>query len=200
MNKKLLIGIIAGICVVALVLGLVLGLSNCSGLRPTEPTGTVDPWDETDPTDSDYTEPEDTVPVVEGGISYYSGKADYSWYDPTSNKKEYILYTADQLYGLAELVNTMNMKFEGTTFKLANNMVINEGDASTWTRYDFMMPWVPLGKGWNGAFSGTIDGQGHYISGLFSVQPKNNGFICYSQGATVKDLAIVNSYFCNTFF
>ena len=198
MNKKLLIGIIAGICVVALVLGLVLGLSNCKGPEPTEPSQTLAPTDEpTDPPEKE-TEPEATAPVVEGGISYYSGMPDYSWYDPTTGQKEYILYTADQLYGLAELVNTMSMKFEGATFKLANNMVINEGDASKWNKEDFMVPWVPMGKAWGSAFSGTIDGQGHYISGLFSVQPKNNGFICYSQGATIKNLAIVNSYFCNT--
>lgn len=196
MNKKLLIGIIAGICVVALVLGLVLGFSNCQGPNQ-EPTG--NPTEElTDPPEPDYTDPEPTIPVVEGGISYYSGRPDYGWYDPTSGNKEYILYTADQLYGFAELVNTMGLKFEGVTIKLANNMVINEGDASQWTRYDFQLPWVPLGKSWTAAFSGTIDGQGHYISGLFSVQPKNNGFIAYSQGATVKNLAIVNSYFCNT--
>lgn len=198
MNKKLLIGIIAGICVVALVLGLVLGLSNCKGPEPTEPSQTLAPTDEPTDPPAKETEPEATAPVVEGGISYYSGMPDYSWYDPTTGQKEYILYTADQLYGLAELVNTMSMKFEGATFKLANNMVINEGDASKWNKDDFMVPWVPMGKAWGSAFSGTIDGQGHYISGLFSVQPKNNGFICYSQGATIKNLAIVNSYFCNT--
>ena len=199
MNKKLLIGIISGICVVALVLGLVLGLNNCAGTEPTDPSESVGATGKpTKPTRPQSTDPNDDIPVVEGGISYYSGVADYSWYDPTSGAKEYTLYTADQLYGLAELVNTMGMKFEGTTFKLANHMVINEGDASKWNQDAFLVPWVPLGKSWTNCFSGTIDGQGHYISGLFSVQPKNNGFICYSQGTTVKNLAIVNSYFQNT--
>ena len=199
MNKKLLIGIIAGICVVALVLGLVLGLSNCAGPEPTDPSESVSASGKpTKPTRPQSTDPVDDIPVVEGGISYYSGKPDYAWYDPTSGSKEYTLYTADQLYGLVELVNTMGMTFEGTTFKLENHMVINDGDASKWGRDEALIPWVPMGKSWTNCFSGTIDGQGHYISGLYSVQPKNNAFICYSAGATVKNLAIVNSYFCNT--
>ena len=199
-------GIIAGICVVALVMGLVLGLNNCQGttdptVEPT-PSGTANPTDPTDeptkpPKETEATKPTD--PPVPGGISYYSGMPDYSWYDEDEIYEEYTLYTADQFMAFADLVNVKGIKFQGVIIKLGANLVFNNGDASKWSKDDNeLLKWTPIGSKEANYFAGTLDGQGYYISGLFGVKGRDNGFMLYTQKATIQNLAIINSYFANT--
>ena len=199
-------GIIAGICVVALVLGLVLGLNNCQGttdptVEPT-PSGTANPTDPTDeptkpPKETEATKPTD--PPVPGGISYYSGMPDYSWYDEDEIYEEYTLYTADQFMAFADLVNVKGIKFQGVIIKLGANLVFNNGDASKWSKDDNeLLKWTPIGSKEANYFADTLDGQGYYISGLFGVKGRDNGFMLYTQKATIQNLAIINSYFANT--
>ena len=198
-------GIIAGIGVVALVLGLVLGLNNCSGttdpsVDPT-PSGTVEPTGDATEKPTKATRPatDPTDPPEPGGISYYSGVPDFTWYDEDEIYEEYTLYTADQFMAFVEMVNGMGVNFQGVTVKLGANMVFNNGDASKWTRDDEeLLNWTPIGSKQANPFCGALDGQGHYVSGLYGVRGRDNGFILYAIKATVKNLAIVNSYFCNT--
>ena len=200
MNKKLLMGIIAGICVVALVLGLVLGLNNCAGTTedPTDDTGSSPTAEPTQKPTKAPKPSKETDPPEPGGTSYYSGMPDYGWYDKDEIYEEYTLYTADEFMAFVDLVNT-GTNFQGITIKLASNLVFNNGDASVWTRDDVeLMKWTPIGSKEANAFRGTIDGQGYSISGLYGVKGRDNGFILYAIKATVKNLAIVNSYFCNT--
>ena len=57
--------------------------------------------------------------------------------------------------------------------------------------------WTPKAQ-----FNGTFDGQGHTISGLYYNTPAANsvGFISLANGATIKNLSIVNSYFNATIY
>lgn len=63
-----------------------------------------------------------------------------------------------------------------------------------------LQKWNPIGTKWYGkSFSGTFDGRGHTISGIY-VDAKNNkegyaGLFGHLSG-TVKNLSISNSYFC----
>ncbi len=122
-------------------------------------------------------------------------EANTSWYD--ANATEFHIDTAAELLGFGTLVNAgyATNNFFGKTVYLDADVDLNLGwDASTKTAA------TNLWK--SGNFHGTFDGQGHTISGLYvtnASMPSNNarvGFFRYiANGAVVRDLAIVNSYF-----
>ena len=90
----------------------------------------------------------------------WDGTADTSWYNDTDT--EFILTSAEQLAGLAELVDGGNT-FENKTIKLDANMdlrYIPEGATEP-------MCFEPIGSyRKNLEFKGTFDGQGHTISNM----------------------------------
>jgi len=127
---------------------------------------------------------------------------DLSWYENSpENATEYVIDTPAELRGFAFLVNQgAGSDFSGVTVKLGADLVMNEGDASTWTENTTgLTVWTPIGNATEktGAhFSGTFDGQGHVISGIYSVKARDNGLFGYVDG-TVKNLVITNSAFIN---
>lgn len=110
----------------------------------------------------------------------------------------YLIGNAAELYGFAQLVNNGNATANA---KLTADIVVNEnvldanGDANTG---DFEQ-WTPIGNDrYNDkVYSGTFDGQGHTISGLYvSGSGWNVGLIGTADGsAVVKNLGVVDSYF-----
>ena len=108
----------------------------------------------------------------------------------------YLVGTADELYWIVQKYN------EGETalmnVKITNDIVVNSGvmtASSTGAK-----TWTPIGgKGvyktpvtYN--FKGVIDGQGHYISGLYCPDASTAGLVAFNYG-TIKNLGIINSYF-----
>ncbi len=96
--------------------------------------------------------------------------AAYSGTPKTPSKVDecYQISSAEELYGFVELMNdTANglAKSSETCAKLTANIVVNENvlknDTLDDSRTDFI-PWNPINT-----FSGTLDGQGHSISGLY---------------------------------
>lgn len=126
----------------------------------------------------------------------------------TSGKKCYLIGSAEELYGYAELVYT---KYEGTCAKLTADIVVNENvladstgksnvasDGSYSGNSSNLIPWTPI-KGYDGAVQFKFYGQGHSISGLFfSDNTDEVGFIGRTGGsdATIIDgLQLADSYF-----
>ena len=113
----------------------------------------------------------------------------------------YLIGTAAELYGFADLVNSGNASANA---KLTADIVVNEyvldanGEANTG---DFVQ-WTPIGNdSYEGkVYSGTFDGQGHTISGLYvSGSGWYVGLIgSVSGSAVVKNLGIVDSYFSSS--
>ena len=146
-----------------------------------------------------------TVTVTYGGyqatyevVVYDSNEETTAWY--TGDKTEYIIKTAGELKGLATLSQTNN--FSGITIKLGDNIVLNDGDASTWTATtEGLTAWTPIGSK-DYKFAGTFDGDGHSISGLYisrdgsGAQP--SGLFAYIANATIQNLTIKNSYLKNS--
>lgn len=95
----------------------------------------------------------------------WADSADTEWYDAASPETEYTLNTAEQLAGLAQLVNQGNT-FKGVTISLGSNIDLS---AHSWT---------PIGSGVIAEsdetldsitmFEGTFDGNGNSITGLTS--------------------------------
>jgi len=87
----------------------------------------------------------------------WDGTADTSWYNDTDT--EFTLATAEQLAGLASLVNAGNT-FAGKTVKLGADISLYKD-----TGAEEPMTFTPIGN--KAIFEGTFDGQGHTISDLY---------------------------------
>ena len=127
---------------------------------------------------------------------------DTEWYD--AGASEYTISTINELYGLAELAK--KDQFKGKTIKIAADIVLNEDHANfaEWGTTAPTYEWIPMGateyvaNNTNG-FSGTIDGQGHTIYGLYSKQAADlrGGLFNTLTNATIKNLKLTNCYFEN---
>ena len=120
----------------------------------------------------------------------WSGEIDTSWYD--ENKTDFTISNAEQLAGLAKLVNDNERgeTFEGKTVRLATDVNwVGEEDGKPAT-------WTPIGTE-KKPFKGTFDGNHHTVynvhltgdSGANSA-PLYVGFFGYVENATVSALRV----------
>ena len=90
----------------------------------------------------------------------WDGSVDTTWYNDTD--PEFTLTTAEQLAGLAKLVDDGNT-FTSKTVKVGKNLDLYAEDAN-----GEPISFEPIGSfSDNKAFEGTFDGQGHTISNLY---------------------------------
>ena len=105
-----------------------------------------------------------TAAFAEGtSVDNWDGSADTSWYTSAPGASEYHISTAEQLAGLAQLVNADpgTTNFAGKTFYLDNDIDLSGHE------------WISIGTGRGGtqrkySFCGVFDGQSHVISNLYS--------------------------------
>ena len=98
--------------------------------------------------------------VIDKQPDTWDGTVDTSWYNDTDT--EFTLTTAEQLAGLAELVDGGNT-FTSKTVKLGKNLDLYAEDANGES-----ISFEPIGSfSDDKAFEGTFDGQGHTISNLY---------------------------------
>jgi len=118
----------------------------------------------------------------------WDGSVDTTWYNDTDT--EFTLTTAEQLAGLAELVDGGN-NFAGKTVKLGKDLDLAG------------LPFNPIGHSSNGkSFNGTFDGQGHTISNMYEqsdlsawqYEGEYYGLFAYTNGATIKNVTIADAY------
>ena len=96
-------------------------------------------------------------------VDTWDGTADTNWYTGHETDTEYRITTAEQLAGLAQLVNADpgTTNFSGKTFYLENDLNLSGHE------------WISIGTIIGGdcpeySFCGVFDGQGHVISNLYS--------------------------------
>ena len=125
-------------------------------------------------------------------IDTWDGTADTSWYNDTDT--EFVLTTAEQLAGLAVLVDGGN-SFAGKTIKLGTCLDLYFESPSD--SDDDPESFDPIGD--KSAFAGTFDGDGHIIDNLYQSgwafgyewgSYGSIGLFGELQGATVKNLII----------
>ena len=128
-------------------------------------------------------------------VDNWDGTADTSWYTSVPDASEYHITTAEQLAGMAKLVNEDTTNFINTTVYLDNDLDLSGHE------------WVSIGDGANtnhGSFQGIFNGQNHVIYNLYSHEGlgngNNNDNNLYRNGlfgsiykATVKNLGIENA-------
>ena len=123
-------------------------------------------------------------------VDNWDGTADTSWYTDHKTDTEYHFTTAEQLAGLAQLVNdkTASVSFEGKTIYLDNDLDLSG------------IQWTPIGNGDNFVrhFAGTFDGQHHKIMNLYHHYTgdelvRNGLFGVVSDGGTLKNLLVIDA-------
>ena len=123
----------------------------------------------------------------ENAADSWDGTADTSWYTDAPDASEYHISTAEQLAGLAQLVNADpgTTNFAGKTFYLDNDIDLSGHE------------WISIGTGRGGtqpkySFCGVFDGQGHVISNLYSHES-------YIEGADESHNLLRNALFGNVY-
>ena len=120
-------------------------------------------------------------------VGTWGDYADTSWYTDHESNNEYHITTAEQLAGLAKLVNTDpgTTNFAGKTFYLESDLDLSGHE------------WISIGTGSGGtqskySFCGVFDGQGHVISNLHSHES-------YIEGAEESHNLLRNALFGNVY-
>ena len=126
----------------------------------------------------------------------WDGTADTTWYDVLRN--EFTITTAEELAGLARLVNSGKSMY-GKTIKLGKNIMLN--DTTNWRNWENNPPeniWIPIGAGtgsYNSIFQGIFDGSEYVVSGVY-INNSNDyqGFFYVAiEKASIKNCGIVAS-------
>ena len=132
-----------------------------------------------------------TAAFAEGtSVDNWDGTADTSWYTSAPDASEYHISTAEQLAGLAQLVNdkATPVLFGGKTIYLDNDLDLSGSQ------------WTPIGDGSNQGrfFAGTFNGQHHKIMNLYHHSTgdeliRNGLFGVVSDGGTLKNLLVIDA-------
>lgn len=135
-----------------------------------------------------------TATKTDGAGEVWDGEADTSWYQ--ADATEFQIATAEQLAGLAKLVNA-GYTFEGKTIRLTADILLN--DISDWENWnestEGLNSWTPIGSDAN-RFTGTLDGDGHSVSGIYiNSTASSQGLVGYlGSGGTLQNLGVKASY------
>ncbi|MDR0304392.1 MAG: hypothetical protein LBH98_06455 [Chitinispirillales bacterium] len=116
-----------------------------------------------------------TITMAQGS-AIWDGTTDVSWYN--ASQAEFTIATAEQLAGLASLVNNGTNDFEGKTIILKNNLYLDNRN------------WTPIGG--NIGFLGIFEGNNYSISDLFisSKQEYVGLFGHVDYGGQIKNLIV----------
>jgi len=129
----------------------------------------------------------------------WNGTVDLTWYTNNENATSYTITTAEELAGLALLVNgrtSYNVNMKDKTINLGNDILLN--DTTGWQNWNEnttgLKQWIAIGTS-EKTFNGTFDGKSHTVSGVYINKPDDDyqGLFGYS-GGTIKNLGATASY------
>ncbi|MCL2284464.1 MAG: fibrobacter succinogenes major paralogous domain-containing protein [Fibromonadales bacterium] len=100
----------------------------------------------------------------------WNGTADSAWYTNAKTATSYTITTAEQLAGLAAVVNR-GTTFQNRTITLGTNIVLNDtsvqGGWRNWSSGNAnLRKWTPIGNAASN-FKGKFDGNGKVVTGLY---------------------------------
>ncbi len=123
-----------------------------------------------------------TSVLAQSDVDVWDGSIDTDWYYDDVSAKTFEIHTAEELAGLAKIVDSYNATFYNDEIILMNNLDLNGID------------WNPIGTT-NRPFEGTFNGNNYTISNLSINLPDKSYiglFAKISQGGGVSDLGIIN--------
>ena len=122
------------------------------------------------------------------------------------NDKAYKITNAGQLYWFADKVNNDKENYGSAKAVLTANITVNsnllsslqfDSETGEVTNGENFTSWTPIGNSGDNQYTGTFDGQGHTISGLyFNTSTDFVGlFGVVGSGGSVSNVGVVDSYF-----
>lgn len=129
----------------------------------------------------------------------WNGETDTQWYQSTENN--FSISTAEELAGLAELVNS-GVTFQNKTIEIEEDIVLNDGDLIySDGKYSFSgntaNKWIPIGtykSSSSKGFRGIFNGNGHVVSGMYiNSSEQYQGLFGISGGCTIDGVKLKNS-------
>jgi len=129
---------------------------------------------------------------------------DTSWYNGANatagtQEEPYVLRNSNDLYGLAYLVNNEIDSFAGKYIVLVDDIKLNDGDANDWDKNAPVYEWTPIGTSKTNLFSGSLNGNGHEISGMYiKTTAVGAGLFGFTANCEISNLYVVNSYVTST--
>ena len=125
----------------------------------------------------------------------WDGTADTTWF--TGNSGSYEINTAEQLAGLAKMVNEGTVDFEPITITLGSDIFLNDTSGATngtWNNNP-LRNWIPIGKKGHpfmGKFNGSAGERNHKIYGLYINSTSDSvGLFGYTNKARITNLDIL---------
>ena len=136
------------------------------------------------------------IGVLNAAPAIWDGSADISWYEPGA--QAYNLTTAEQLAGLAKLVNEGTSNFDGKTITLGADIFLNDTAGigeGIWASVP-RTKWTPIGSSlhpFRGEFDGIAGKKNRKIYGLFISDVTKNyaGLFGYTIGVKISNLDII---------
>ena len=132
----------------------------------------------------------------DGGAEWL-GNVDYSWYNTTDT--EFVIYGAEQLAGLAAIVNGTAKdiaidSFAGKTVKLGCDVNLNNLNWTPMGNFVYDINTNGDGYTYGAYFAGTFDGNNYKVSNLVVNAPETSGvgLFGYVKNATIKNLTVEN--------
>jgi len=123
-----------------------------------------------------------------------SGTPDTRWYTSDTMALTYTLFTADELAGLAQLVNAGN-SFTGRTIVLGDDVDLSSYGQQN-AGFNSGRGWIPIGRyvstSNNQPFRGEFDGNDKTVSGLYINSTGRAGLFDHVIGGTIKNLGLVS--------
>ena len=141
---------------------------------------------------------EENQPDAGQQYEIWDGTVDTTWYDQDPDQKEYSIYNASQLAGLAKLVNSGNY-LRDKKFVLKNDIYLNDNweEYALWETQSPANGWTPIGTR-DYPFQGTFDGEEHTIYGLYIDTDEDVQGLFGAQGiwnsSEIHNLHIRNAY------
>jgi len=126
----------------------------------------------------------------------WNGTANTAWYNASDTV--YTITTAEQLAGLATLVNKGNA-FTGKTIMLGKDIALNDTSAQDgWRKWDESNApankWTPIGNSGN-AFKGNFNGNGKVVTGLYiNSEADNQGLFGIAFVGNISNLGLAGFY------
>ena len=136
------------------------------------------------------------IGMLNAAPAIWDGSTDISWYEPGA--QAYNLTTAEQLAGLAKLVNEGISNFEGKTITLGADIFLNDTAGigeGIWASVP-RTKWTPIGSSlhpFRGEFDGIAGKKNRKIYGLFINDASKNyaGLFGYTIGVKISNLDII---------
>ena len=129
-----------------------------------------------------YSSEEDSFDKYYDAGAPWLGDTDTAWYDADPTATEFTINTAEELAGLAQIVNSGKDNFEGNKITLASDLNLDG------------VKWTPIGTS-AAKFNGTFDGAGHTIYNLYVNEKNYSGlFGCTWTPAHVENVNVSGAF------